>query len=74
MTLIIEPNTDSDYQLFVQLAKRLNVKFRRAETEEEQREAHFFSLAGSLDTPETGNELLAIIETGKDTKDQDFTF
>jgi hypothetical protein len=27
-TLIIEPNTKVDYQLFVSLAKRLNVKFR----------------------------------------------
>jgi hypothetical protein len=27
-TLIIEPTTKGDYQLFVSLAKRMNVKFR----------------------------------------------
>jgi uncharacterized C2H2 Zn-finger protein len=44
-TLIIEPNTKSDYQLFVSLAKRLNVTFReekaKIKTKNEQEDMLF---------------------------------
>jgi len=73
MTLILEPNNTSDFQLFVELAKRLNVNFRLMDEDAKQKEAHFFSLAGTLEIPETGNELLAIIEKGKSSKDIDFS-
>ena len=73
MTLILEPNNTSDFQLFVELAKRLNVNIRLMDGDTKQKEVHFFSLAGTLETPETGNELLAIIEKGKSSKDNDFS-
>lgn len=74
MTIIIEPNNDLDYQLFVQLAQRLKVKYQVEEDKKKQNEVLFYSLAGSLDTQENGNELLAIIEKGKNTKNPNFTF
>jgi hypothetical protein len=84
-TLIIEPNNKVDYQLFVSLAKRLNVTFREEkvktnkakianeetllkETErlrKQRDEDAFFALAGSFDLPETADELINIIESGR---------
>ena len=86
-TLIIEPNSKADYQIFVSLAKRLNVTFREetvkakrvkkskndeAERLEKQRkEDAFFALAGSFDLPETSEELISIIESSRTTKEMD---
>jgi hypothetical protein len=79
-TLIIEPNSKADYQIFVSLAKRLNVTFREekakakkekvllAEAEllkKKMKEDAFFALAGSFDLPETSDELINIIESSR---------
>ncbi len=72
-TLIIEPNTTADYQLFVSLAKRLNVTFseRKARKKNKKTEDVFFALAGSFDLPETSEELIHIIESSRTTKEID---
>ena len=63
-TIIIEPSTKLDYQLFVDLAKRLKVSFREEKTMKRRsnKEADFFALAGSFDLPETSDELIEIID------------
>ena len=50
-TLIIEPITKVDYQLFVGLAKRLNVTFREEKPNKTKakNEANFYALAGSFE-------------------------
>lgn len=74
-TLILEPQSEADYRLFVDLAKRLRTPYRAEDSRTpEEREAAFLALAGSLDTPETGDELIAIIEGSRTSKDPDFTF
>ena len=86
-TLIIEPNSKADYQIFVSLAKRLNVTFREEKVkakkvkkskndeaerlEKQRKEAAFFALAGSFDLPETADELINIIESSRTTKEMD---
>ncbi len=75
-TLIIEPNNKLDYQLFVSLAKRLNVKFREEKSvikqqEKLEKEKEFFALAGSLDLPESAEEIVKIIESSRTTKEMD---
>ncbi|MCU0467892.1 MAG: hypothetical protein MUF58_04755 [Arcicella sp.] len=89
-TLIIEPNSKADYQIFVSLAKRLNVTFReekaKTKTKKEktllaeaallkkQKEDEFFALAGSFDLPETADELINIIESSRTSKDIDISW
>jgi hypothetical protein len=74
-TLIIEPNSKGDYQLFVSLAKRLKVAFReektKSRTQKEKDEEIFFALAGSFDLPETSDELIQIIENSRTNKEID---
>jgi hypothetical protein len=53
-TLIIERNTKVDYQLFVSLAKRLNVKFReekivKVEAKKEKSFNDFFGIFEDID-------------------------
>jgi hypothetical protein len=46
-TLIIEPNSKGDYQLFVSLAKRLKVAFREEKTKsrtQKEKDEDFFLL------------------------------
>lgn len=62
-TLILEPLTEADYRLFVDLAKRLRTPYRQEDTRSaEERKAAFCALAGSLEGPETGDELIALIK------------
>ena len=71
-TLIIEPQNKVDYQLFIDLAKRLNVKYREeVDAEEAKKEADFFALAGSFDLPETSEELAQCIEKARISKNID---
>lgn len=72
-TLTIEPKNQADYRLFVDLAKRLKVKFKvsKALPAENEMEAKFFSLAGSFDLPETSGELTDIIKQGHENKEID---
>lgn len=76
-TLIIEPKTNADYQLFVNLAKRLDAKYRTAEINLHSEKATsiadeaFFALAGSLDLPETADEIIELIENSRTNKDID---
>ncbi|MCY7350782.1 MAG: hypothetical protein LH606_08940 [Cytophagaceae bacterium] len=73
--LILEPQNETDYRLFIDLAKRLQTPYRQEDARSpEEREAAFLALAGSLDTPETGDELIAIIEGSRTSKDPNFTF
>lgn len=71
-TLIIEPKNKVDYQLFIDLAKRLNVKYREEiGVEEVTKEMDFFSLAGNFDLPETSEELVKSIEEARTSKNID---
>lgn len=75
-TIIIEPNSQADYQLFIDLAKQLKAKFSIStnviETKNETiDESVFFALAGSLDLPESSEELIKIIEDSRTTKEID---
>ncbi len=77
-TLIIEPNSKGDYQLFVSLAKRLNVTFReekpKTRTQKGKDEEVFFALAGSFDLPETSDEIVQIIENSRTNKEIDISW
>lgn len=76
-TLIIEPKTIADYQLFVNLAKRLDAKYRNAEINVHAEKVTssvdeaFFALAGSFDLPETADEIIELIENSRTNKDID---
>lgn len=75
-TIIIEPSSQADYQLFIDLAKRLKAKFRISASEIDTTdrvsdEKAFYALAGSLDLPETSDELIKIIEESRTNKDID---
>ncbi len=74
--ILIEPSSQDDYQLFIDLAKRLKAKFTVQQTEaisnsDITNDASFFALAGSLDLPESSEELIKIIEESRTTKDID---
>jgi hypothetical protein len=84
-TLIIEPNSKADYQIFVSLAKRLNVTFReeKAKAKKEKvllaeaevlkkklKEAAFFALAGSIEEVDA-DQMLKDIEESRTTKEID---
>jgi hypothetical protein len=74
-TLIIEPTTKVDYQLFVGLAKRLNVIFREEKPikTKAKNEATFYALAGSFE--DIGAEaMIKDIEESRTTKDIDFSW
>lgn len=79
-TITIEPSSKADYQLFIDLAKRLKAKFSvnsdiSIETDSEkmrkQKEAKFFALSGSFDLPESSDELIKIIEESRTFNDMD---
>lgn len=65
--ILIEPSSQDDYQLFIDLAKRLKAKFTVQQNEASNsndiaNDVSFFALAGSLDLPESSEELIKIIE------------
>ncbi|MFN3488306.1 MAG: hypothetical protein ACK4YV_04195 [Emticicia sp.] len=71
-TLIIEPNTKVDYQLFVSLAKRLNVKFReekvvKVEAKKEKSFNDFFGAFEDIDA----DAMIKDIVNSHTTKDID---
>ncbi len=74
-TLIIEPNTKVDYQLFVSLAKRLNVKFReekatKIEAKKETKEKSFNDFFGAFEDIDA-DAMIKDIEGSRTTKDID---
>ena len=73
-TLIIEPHSKVDYQIFVSLAKRLNVTFReekaKAKTKKEKDEEQFLSFFGALDGIDA-DKMIKDIEESRTTKDID---
>lgn len=74
--ILIEPSSQDDYQLFIDLAKRLKAKFTiqqiGATTNSDiAKNVSFFALAGSLDLPESSEELIKIIEESRTSKDID---
>ena len=73
-TLVIEPQNQADYRLFVDLAKRLKVKFREENKKQTKKDAEFYALAGSFDFPETSDELINIIESSRTGKETDISW
>ncbi len=77
-TLIIEPNTKVDYQLFVSLAKRLNVKFReekvaKIEAKKETKEKSFNDFFGAFEDIDA-DAMIKDIEGSHTTKDIDISW
>ena len=76
-TLIIEPNSKADYQIFVSLAKRLNVTFReekvKAKTKKDKDEEKFLSFFGALDGIDA-EKMIKDIEESRTTKDIDISW
>jgi len=74
-TLIIEPTTKVDYQLFVGLAKRLNVSFHEEKTikTKAKNEAIFYDLAGSFENIDA-EAMIKDIEESRTTKEIDFSW
>lgn len=76
-TITIQPISQADYRLFVELAKRLKAKFSVSPTEiqdvnpKNDKETKFYELFGSFDLPETSDELIDIIENSRTSKDID---
>lgn len=76
MTLVLEPENETDYRLFVELAKRLRVAYREESestlfsTAEEQ----FLNLAGSWEGAGTTDDLIHQIESARTSKDIDISF
>ena len=71
MTLVLEPKNQADYQLFVDLAKRLQVDYREESQSLEEltkAEDRFFSLAGSWQSDQSTDELIDLIESARTTK------
>ncbi len=71
-TLIIERNTKVDYQLFVSLAKRLNVKFReekivKVEAKKEKSFNDFFGIFEDIDA----DVMIKDIKNSRTTKNID---
>lgn len=74
-TLIIEPNNKLDYQLFVSLAKRLNVTFREeknvvSSNKVAEQEKAFFALFGAFEDVDA-DEMIRDIEGSRTTKEID---
>jgi hypothetical protein len=74
-TLIIEPSTKVDYQLFVGLAKRLNVTFREEKSikTKAKNEASFYALAGSFEDIDA-EAMIKDIEESRTTKEIDISW
>ena len=74
-TLIIEPTTKVDYQLFIGLAKRLNVTFReqKAVKAKAKNEANFYALAGSFKDTDA-EAMIKYIEESRTTKEIDISW
>lgn len=71
MTLVLEPKNQADYQLFVELAKRLQVAYREdSQSLEELAKAEdsFFALAGSWQSGQSTDDLIQLIESARTTK------
>ncbi|GAB3506671.1 hypothetical protein GCM10027341_40090 [Spirosoma knui] len=74
MTLVLEPNNEADYQLFVDLAKRLQVSYReehKGSDQLTQAENDFFALAGSWQGDKSTDDLVRLIESARTTKTTD---
>ena len=74
-TLIIEPSTKVDYQLFIGLAKRLNVSFREEKPikTKSNNEANFYALAGSFEDTDA-DTMIKNIELSRTTKEIDISW
>ena len=76
-TLIIETNQETDFQLLVNLAKRLKLNFREEKSTKKRKniknEELFFSLAGCINEIEA-NEMIEQIENARTTKDIDISW
>ncbi len=77
-TLVIEPDSQADYQLFVGLAKRLHVKYREEQILEntpvnDMNESEFFSLFGSLEGIDS-ETLIDNITSARTTQDSDISW
>ena len=77
-TLVIEPDSQADYQLFVGLAKRLHVKYREEQIMEntpvnDMNESEFFSLFGSLEGVDS-EILIDNITSARTTQDSDISW
>ena len=79
-TLTIEPISQDDLQLFVDLAIRLGADYKVDTIKEiikdnqAKKEAAFFDLANSFDFPETSEELISMIESSRTTKDLEISW
>ncbi len=79
-TLTIEPISQGDLQLFVDLAIRLGADYKVDIVEEMmkenqlKKESDFFDLANSFDFPETSEELISMIESARTTKDLEISW
>lgn len=73
-SLIIEPASQEDQQLFVDLAKRLKAKIRINKMDNStdvSREADFYAFFGSWQGEEDGEEMIKIIEESRTNKEID---
>ncbi len=78
MTLILEPKTQADYRLFVELAQRLHVQYKEEKSDGQaliatQKEHDFLALAGSWQSDETTDELIQSIERARTSKKIDIS-
>ncbi|GAB3942722.1 hypothetical protein GCM10028805_07720 [Spirosoma harenae] len=74
MTLVLETQNKADYQLFIELAKRLQIAYREEPQSLEElasTEDDFFALAGSWQSDQSTDELIHLIESTRTTKTDD---
>jgi hypothetical protein len=77
-TLILEPESQADYQLFVGLAQRLHIKFREEEipmegSSDNNPEQDFYSLFGSLEDVDS-ETVIDTITSARTTKETDISW
>jgi len=77
-TLILEPESQADYQLFVGLAQRLHIKFREEDipmevSSDNNPEQDFYSLFGSLEGIDSETVIDSII-SARTTKETDISW
>ena len=76
MTLTLEPQTEADYRLFLELAQRLGVRYKK-ETDHEanlidmQHEHDFLQLAGAWQGEESTDAFINRIEKARTSKTLD---
>jgi hypothetical protein len=76
MTLTLEPQTQADYQLFLELAKRLGVRYKKENDHttdllEIQQEHDFLQLAGAWQDEESTDAFINRIESARTSKTLD---